>query len=117
MTLILFREEDKENKVKQNSKNIFNYLKARDLWDMNIYNDDKFNENINKLQNINFQINQILWLYNYLINNKEDDFFFKEVEENIKSKKEKKELPMRKSSDEESYEKVDFQSENYNSEK
>ena len=62
MTLVLFREEDKENKIKSNRKNILNYLKAEDLWDKNKYRDEKFNENLNQLKNINIQINHILCL-------------------------------------------------------
>ena len=54
-------------KIKPNRKNIVNYLKAQDLWDKNKFNDDKFNLNLNELKNINIKINQILWLYNYLI--------------------------------------------------
>ena len=70
MTLVLFREKDKEKKIKNNCKNICTYLQAPDLWDMNIYNDEKFNENLNKLKKIKIKINQILWLYNYLVGNK-----------------------------------------------
>ena len=70
MTLVLFREKDKEKKIKSNRKNIFIYLKAPDLWDMNLYNDEKFKENLNKLRRINIKVNQILWLYNYLVGNK-----------------------------------------------
>ena len=82
MTLILFREEDKENKIQYNRKNIVNYLKAQDLWDKNIYNDEKFNENLNEIKKINIKINTILWLHNYLIDNEEENFS-KEVEEYI----------------------------------
>ena len=89
ITLVLFREEDKGNKIEPNRKNIVNYLKGKDLWDKNIYNDEKFNLNLNELKAINFQINQILWLYNYLIDNREENFF-KEVEDYIESKKQSK---------------------------
>ena len=60
ITFILFREEDKENKIKYNCKNVVNYLKAQDLWDKNIYNDKKFDENLNEIKKFNIQINQIL---------------------------------------------------------
>jgi hypothetical protein len=69
MTLVLFREEDKVNKIKSNQKNIVDYLKAKDLWDKNIYNDKKFPENLNLLKNINIKINQIV----FLIDIKEED--------------------------------------------
>ena len=69
MTLVLFREEDKENKIKSNRKNIVNYLKAQDLWDKDKYKDLIFNENLNELKKINIQINQIL----YIVDIKEED--------------------------------------------
>ena len=72
MTLVLFREEDKDKKIKTNQKNIVNYLKALDLWDKNIYNDKKFSENINELKNINIQINHFL----SLIDIQEEDISF-----------------------------------------
>ena len=39
MTLVLFNEKDKENKIKGNKKNIISYLNVADFWDKNIYND------------------------------------------------------------------------------
>ena len=91
MTLVLYREEDKE-KIKYNSKNIFYYLKAPDLWDKNKYNDEKFNENINKLKKINIKINQIIWLYNYLVGNKQEikSKITKEYKDNKKEEKDDK---------------------------
>ena len=71
MILVLFRGEGKE-KIKSNSKNIVNYLKAPDLWEKNIYNDEKFNEDLDKLKKINIKVNQIIWLYNYLAGNKQE---------------------------------------------
>ena len=75
LTLVLFREEDKENKIKSNPKNIVTYLKAVDLWDKNIYTDKKFIENLNELKNINIQINQILILVDII---EEDISYIKE---------------------------------------
>ena len=75
MTLVLFREEDKGNKIKSNPKNIVNYLKAKDLWDKNIYNDDKFIDNLNEFKNINIQINQILFFVDI---KEEDSSYFQE---------------------------------------
>ena len=83
ISLVLFREKDKENKIKSNSKNLIDYLKSPDLWDENIYKKEKFNENLNDLKILKIQVNQILWLYNYLVGNKEIDEF-KIMEETIK---------------------------------
>ena len=115
MALVLYRENDKEKKIKYNRKNIFNYLNEPDLWDQNIYNDEKFNENLKQLQKINIKINQILWLYNYLTgdqeekseenedseedseikkeenDNKEDEINYFDIDENNNRKKEEEE--------------------------
>ena len=80
MTLILFREEDKENKIKTNRKNIVNYLKAKDFWDKNKYVEEKLGNNLNELKLINIQINQILYLFDI----KEEDI--SDVKENIENK-------------------------------
>ena len=85
ITLVLFREEDKENKIKCNRKNIVNYLEAPDLWDKNKYKDIKFKENLNELKIINIQINQIL----YIVDIKEEDT--SDVQEHIESKEKKTE--------------------------
>ena len=73
MTLILYREEDKENKIKINRNNIFNYLKEEYLWN-DLFKHEKFSENFYELKKINIQINQIVWFYNYLNKNIEDTF-------------------------------------------
>ena len=85
ITLVLFREEDKENKIKNNHKNLINYLKAQDLWDKIIFDDENFIENLNELKLFNLQINQILSLYNYLTDNKEENFF-EEIQNYIDNK-------------------------------
>ena len=82
ITLVLFREKDKENKIKLNQKNLIDYLKSPDLWDDKIYKNEKFKENLDDLKQIKIQINQTLWLYNYLIENKEIDEY-KEIERNL----------------------------------
>ena len=74
-TLVLFLEEDKENKIKNNRNNIVNYLKEPDLWNQEIYEDQNFNKNINELKSINAPINQIISLYEYLCKDIEDNYF------------------------------------------
>ena len=68
MVLVLFREKDKKNKIQYNIQNIINYLKTSDYWDNDIYNNEKFQEDLYELRIINIQINQIVWLYDYLVN-------------------------------------------------
>ena len=72
ITLVLFREKDKENKIKLNRKNIVDYLKSPDLWSDEIYKNSKFNENLDELKLCNIQINNILFLYDYLIEKEKD---------------------------------------------
>ena len=82
---MLFREKDKDLKIKSNRKNLIDYLKSPDLWDSKKYKDEKFNDCLKELKKYNIQINQILWLYNYLVGNEEIDPF-KEIEDYIKNK-------------------------------
>ena len=83
ITLVLFREKDKENKIKLNRKNLIDYLKSPDLWDIKVYKNENFNPNLNELKLIKIQINQTILLFNYLTGGKEIDEF-KIIEENIK---------------------------------
>ena len=87
ITLVLFREKDKEKKVKNNSKNLIDYLKSQDLWEDKLYKDEKekFEQNLNELKSVKIQINQTLWLYNYLVENKEIEEY-KEMENSLKEK-------------------------------
>jgi len=83
ITLVLFREKDKENKIKLNRKNLIDYLKSPDLWDNKVYKNENFNSNLNELKLNKIQINQTILLFNYLTGGKEIDEF-KNMEENIK---------------------------------
>ena len=87
ITLVLFREKDKVKKVKNNSKNLIGYLKSQDLWEDKLYKDEKeqFEQNLNELKSVKIQINQTLWLYNYLVENKEIEEY-KEMENSLKEK-------------------------------
>ena len=73
ITLVLFREKDKENKIKLNRKNVIDFLKSPDLWSNKIYQHEKFNENLDELKSCDIPINKILWLYNYLIAKEKDN--------------------------------------------
>ena len=95
ISLVLYREKenDKYRKIKFNRKNIIDYLKARDLWEANIYNSSQFEKNLERIKALNIKIQEILWLYYYLIDNKDEGF-----ENEVKEYKNKK----KKSSDSES---------------
>ena len=85
ISIVLYREKDKENKIQQNTKNIIEYLKEKDLWKKIDIKDDKFIENLIAIKSLNIKIKEILWLYFYLINNKDEDFE-KDVKEYLKNK-------------------------------
>ena len=86
-TLVLFLEEDKENKLKNNRNNILNYLKAPDLWSKDLYEDQDFNNNLIELKSINAPINQIISLYEYLGKDIENNYFddIKKEIDNVKT--------------------------------
>ena len=73
ITLVLFQEEKKNDKIKNNHNNIINYLKSVDLWKSDI-NNDKFNIELNKLQSLNVQIRQIISFYEIVGNDFDDNF-------------------------------------------
>jgi hypothetical protein len=89
-TLVIFLEEDKGNKLKNNRNNIVNYLKAPDLWNKEIYEDQNFNKNLNELKSINAPINQIISLYECLGKDIEDNYF-EDIKKEIKNDNIKKE--------------------------
>jgi hypothetical protein len=85
--LVLFGEKDKENKIKANKKNLINYLNVEDLWNKDIYKDTKFNTDLNELKKFNIPMNKIVWLYDYLVEEEEDEEdYIKEIEDYIEKK-------------------------------
>jgi hypothetical protein len=100
ITLVLFLENDKEKKIKSNLNNVINYLKSSDLWDKNIYDNKDFNINLNKLKLINAHINQIIYLYENLGKDIEDNFF-DDVKRQIEKEKEKEKTVAQKLSEKE----------------
>ena len=88
ITLVLFLEDDKEKKIKANRNNIINYLKAPDLWNKDIFDEQNFTLNLNGLKSINAQINQIIPLYELLGKDIEDNAFddVKKMSEEVEEK-------------------------------
>ena len=86
ITLVLYREEDKENKIQTNHNNAINYLRSQDLWKYNIDNNEKFLKEFDALKLMNIQINQIISLYELLGKDIEDKFF-----DDVKKKDEEEE--------------------------
>ena len=90
ITLVLFREEenDKDKKIKSNTKNIFDYLKNKDLWEKLLYEKLRFEEDLTKLKDLNIPIKEILFFYYYLLDGK-DEGFDNKVKEYIRKKENK----------------------------
>ena len=92
ITLVLYREneKDKDTKIKENKKNIIDYLKNKDLWESSLYNNSqRFEEDLIKIKGLNIKIKEILFFYNYLIDNK-DEGFEEEVVKYINKREEEK---------------------------
>ena len=69
ISLVLFLEEDKRNKIQNNNNNLLIYLKALDFWKENLYiNNNDFVKNFKELQSFNIKVNQTISLYNLLAN-------------------------------------------------
>ena len=79
MSLVLFPEEDKENKIKKNNNNVINYFKSADLWPKDKYINSDFDKILNDLKLFNVKICQIIYLYEVLGKDIKDNEF-----ENIK---------------------------------
>ena len=94
ISIVLYREKDKENKIKENNKNIVDYLKEKDLWKNKDIKDDIFNKNLIQIKSLNIKIKEILWLYFYLTDNKDEDF-----EKDIKILSENNNKPSEESDD------------------
>ena len=124
MALVLFGEKDKENKIKENKKNLFDYLNVVDLWKKDVYKDSNFIKELNALKKLNIQINKIVWLYDNLAEEEEEEELIKEIKEYIEKKyaNQNKKKPKKKrpknddDSDNESEEKEDNDDDNKNEE-
>ena len=75
ISLVLFLEDDKENKIKNNYNNIINYLYVEDLWNNNIFNNAEFDKNLKELKCFNIPINQIISIYEILGKDFNDNYF------------------------------------------
>ena len=91
ITLVLFLEEDKMNKIQNNYNNIINYLNYSDFWEQNIYDNEEFFSNLNELKILNIKINQIIPFYKALGNDMED-YYFNDVKQRIEVKEEKTQI-------------------------
>jgi len=82
--LFCLTKKTKKNKIKENKKNIVNYLNVADLWDKDTYGDNKFNAELGELKKCNIQINKIIWLYDFLVEDQEEEPKKEDPEKEIK---------------------------------
>ena len=75
IVLFLNLVNDKENKIRRNPNNMVNYLDIPDIWDKSIYNNENFKKELDNLKKINVKINQIIYLYDFLGDNINNDYF------------------------------------------
>jgi len=78
-----------------NRNNLVNYLRAHDLWNNEIYDNEDFNNNLNELKQFNVQINQIITLYKFLGTDIEDNFC-EDVKTQIENEESKNKKPVEK---------------------
>ena len=89
---------DKENKIRGNQNNMVNYFDIPDIWDKSIYNNENFKKELDNMKKINVKINQIVYLYDFLGDNINDDYFQDvkkviEKEKELKKREQKEEIP------------------------
>ena len=94
ITLVLFLEEDKDNKIKSNRNNIVNYLNGPDLW-REKYKEDDFKSNLNELKKWRVPVCNILELYIKLGKDIKEDVFV-DVQKYIKQEGKKKKVKVMK---------------------
>jgi hypothetical protein len=75
IVLFLNLVNDKENKIRGNQNNMVNYLDIPDIWDKSIYDNENFKKELDNLKKINVKINQIIYLYDFLGDNINNDYF------------------------------------------
>ena len=101
--LFLNLDNDKENNIKENQNNIINYLDIPDIWHKNIYENKHFHEELEDLKRLNIKMNQIIFLYDYLGDDINDDYFkdIQDVKRAVEKEREKEKEIENKKKDEE----------------
>ena len=91
IVLYLNFEKYIENNIKQNENNIINYLNIIDIWDITTYSKENFKEELNNLKQLKIKMNQIISLYDFLV----DDInikYFEDVQKELDKEKESKNI-------------------------
>ena len=84
-------EKDKENNIKQNENNLINYFDILDLWDITTFSKENFKEELNNIKQLNIKVNQIVSLYDDLVDDINSQYF-EEVQKEIDKEKESQKI-------------------------
>ncbi len=82
---------NKENNIKENNNNIVNYFDIPDLWDKAISGKGDFHKELNDLKELNIKLNQVIYLYDFLGEDINENFF-EDVEKLLKKEEEIKKI-------------------------
>ena len=91
IVLFLNFEKDKENTIKQNENNLINYFDILDLWDITTFSKENFKEELNNIKQLNIKVNQIVSLYDDLVDDINSQYF-EEVQKEIDKEKENQKI-------------------------
>jgi hypothetical protein len=95
IVLFLSKEKNKENKIKNNTNNIINYLNIPDIWDKKTYDMKEFAKELEGLENLKIQLNQVLSLYEELGEENTEEFYkpvINQIQKNEELKKKVEEM-------------------------
>ena len=84
-------EKDKENNIKQNENNLINYFDILDLWDITTFSKENFKEELSNIKRLNIKVNQIVSLYDDLVDDINSQYF-EEVQKEIDKEKESEKI-------------------------
>ena len=84
-------EKDKENNIKQNENNLINYFDILDLWDITAFFKENFKEELNNIKQLNIKVNQIVSLYDVLVDDINSQYF-EVVQKEIDKEKENQKI-------------------------
>ena len=91
ISLFLYKEKEKNQKIKNNQNNVVNYLNIKDIWIDIITSKNEFKEELREIKKMKIQINQILAIYELLTDDKDEDKnYYDDVRNEIERRRERK---------------------------
>ena len=108
ITLYLYIENNKEEKIKKNNNNLAKYLNLKDIWVNTRMEKKEFKEELKDIKKLNIKLNEIIHVYNLINNDKDDDEkYLEDVRKEYNIKKKEKENIVENSDKEDESEKSD----------